>query len=43
MKLDSKLLEFAEAIRSNATDAEHLLWQPLRTKRLRILNFENNN
>ncbi|WP_374528027.1 endonuclease domain-containing protein [Acinetobacter sp.] len=39
MKLDPKLLEFAKNMRSNATDAEHLMWQLLRAKRFMNLKF----
>ncbi|UTO20261.1 endonuclease domain-containing protein [Acinetobacter sp. Z1] len=39
MKLDPQLLEFAKNMRSNATDAEHLLWQLLRAKRFMNLKF----
>ncbi len=39
MKLDLQLLEFAKAMRSNATDAEHLIWQLLRAKRFMNLKF----
>ncbi|MDH0564431.1 endonuclease domain-containing protein [Acinetobacter courvalinii] len=39
MKLDPQLLEFAKAMRSNATDAEHLMWQLLRAKRFINLKF----
>ncbi|UUM28915.1 endonuclease domain-containing protein [Acinetobacter colistiniresistens] len=39
MKLDPQLLEFAKAMRSNATDAEHLMWQILRAKRFMNLKF----
>lgn len=39
MKLDPQLLEFAKYMRSNATDAEHLLWQLLRAKRFMNLKF----
>ncbi|MCH7386909.1 endonuclease domain-containing protein [Acinetobacter modestus] len=39
MKLDSQLLEFAKTMRSNATDAEHLMWQLLRAKRFMNLKF----
>lgn len=38
MKLDPQLLEFAKTMRSNATDAEHLMWQLLRAKR--FINFK---
>ncbi|MDU4394270.1 endonuclease domain-containing protein [Acinetobacter ursingii] len=33
MKLDLQLLVFAKTMRSNATDAENLMWQLLRAKR----------
>ncbi|ENX09992.1 endonuclease domain-containing protein [Acinetobacter courvalinii] len=39
MKLDPQLLEFAKVMRSNATDAEHLMWQLLRAKRFINLKF----
>lgn len=39
MKLDPQLLEFAKNMRSNATDAEHLMWQLLRAKRFMGLKF----
>lgn len=39
MKLDPQLLEFAKTMRHNATDAEHLMWQVLRAKRLMNLKF----
>jgi adenine-specific DNA-methyltransferase len=39
MKLDPQLLEFAKTMRSNATDAEHLMWQLLRAKRFMNLKF----
>ncbi|QHH99440.1 endonuclease domain-containing protein [Acinetobacter dispersus] len=39
MKLDPQLLEFAKAMRSNATDVEHLMWQILRAKRFMNLKF----
>lgn len=31
--IDPQLLEFAKTMRSNATDAENLIWQLLRAKR----------
>jgi very-short-patch-repair endonuclease len=31
--IDPQVLEFAKTMRSNATDAEHLMWQLLRAKR----------
>lgn len=39
MKLNPQLLEFAKTMRSNATDAEHLMWQILRAKRFMNLKF----
>ena len=39
MKLDPQLLEFAKTMRSNATDAEYLMWQLLRAKRFINLKF----
>ena len=39
MKLDPQLLEFAKTMRTNATDAEHLMWQLLRAKRFMNLKF----
>lgn len=39
MKIDPKLLAFAKSLRSNATDAEQLMWQLLRTKRFMNLKF----
>ncbi len=39
MKLDTQLLEFAKAMRTNATDAESLMWQLLRAKRFMNLKF----
>ena len=39
MKIDSALLEFAKTMRTNATDAEHLMWQLLRNKRFMNLKF----
>lgn len=39
MKLDPQLLEFAKTMRSNATDAESLMWQLLRAKRFMNLKF----
>lgn len=39
MKLDPQLLEFAKTMRSNATDAENLMWQLLRAKRFMNLKF----
>ena len=39
MKLDPQLLEFAKTMRSNATDAEYLMWQLLRAKRFMNLKF----
>ena len=37
--IDPQLLEFAKTMRSNATDAEHLMWQLLRAKRFMNLKF----
>lgn len=37
--IDPQLLEFAKAMRTNATDAEHLMWQLLRAKRFMNLKF----
>ena len=37
--IDPQLLEFAKAMRSNATDAENLMWQLLRAKRFMNLKF----
>ena len=39
MKIDPALLEFAKNMRTNATDAEHLMWQILRAKRFMNLKF----
>ena len=39
MKIDPQLLEFAKSMRHTATDAEHLMWQILRTKRFMNLKF----
>ncbi|MHA3052037.1 endonuclease domain-containing protein [Acinetobacter sp. ANC 4640] len=39
MKLNPQLLEFAKTMRSNATDAENLMWQLLRAKRFMNLKF----
>ncbi len=39
MKLDPQLLEFEKTMRSNATDAENLMWQLLRAKRFMNLKF----
>ena len=39
MKLDPQLLVFAKSMRTNATDAENLIWQLLRTKRFMNLKF----
>jgi len=39
MKLDPQLLEFAKTMRTNATDAENLIWQLLRAKRFMNLKF----
>ncbi|WP_425917136.1 endonuclease domain-containing protein [Acinetobacter sp. TSRC1-2] len=38
-KLDPQLLEFSKSMRHSATDAEHLMWQLLRAKRLMNLKF----
>ena len=37
--IDPQLLEFAKNMRTNATDAEHILWQLLRAKRFMNLKF----
>ena len=37
--IDPQLLEFAKTMRSNATDAEYLMWQLLRAKRFMNLKF----
>lgn len=37
--IDPQLLEFAKTMRTNATDAEHLIWQLLRAKRFMNLKF----
>ena len=37
--IDPKLLEFAKIMRTNATDAENLMWQLLRAKRFMNLKF----
>ena len=39
MKMDAQLLEFAKVMRSNATDAENLMWQLLRNKYFMNLKF----
>ncbi|MEG2922025.1 MAG: endonuclease domain-containing protein [Acinetobacter sp.] len=39
MKLDPQLLIFAKTMRTNATDAENLMWQLLRNKRFMNLKF----
>lgn len=39
MKLNPQLLVFAKTMRSNATDAENLMWQLLRAKRFMNLKF----
>ena len=39
MKLDTQLLVFAKSMRTNATDAENLMWQLLRAKRFMNLKF----
>ena len=38
-KLDPQLLLFAKSMRTNATDAENLMWQLLRAKRFMNLKF----
>ena len=38
-KLDPQLLVFAKTMRTNATDAESLMWQLLRAKRFMNLKF----
>ena len=38
-KLDPQLLIFAKSMRTNATDAENLIWQLLRAKRFMNLKF----
>ena len=37
--IDPQLLEFAKPMRSNATDAENLMWQLIRAKRFMNLKF----
>ncbi|MFW2036631.1 endonuclease domain-containing protein [Acinetobacter junii] len=37
--IDPQLLEFAKTMRSNATDAENLMWHFLRAKRFMNLKF----
>ena len=37
--IDPQLLEFAKTMRSNATDAENLMWQLIRAKRFMNLKF----
>lgn len=37
--VDPQLLEFAKTMRSNATDAENLMWQLIRAKRFMNLKF----
>jgi len=37
--IDPQLLEFAKTMRTNATDAENLMWQLLRNKRFMDLKF----
>ncbi|MNY97851.1 hypothetical protein D3C78_143850 [compost metagenome] len=37
--VDLQLLEFAKTMRSNATDAENLMWQLIRAKRFMNLKF----
>ena len=39
MKLDPQLLEFSKTMRTNATDAESLMWQLLRAKHFMNLKF----
>lgn len=39
MKIDPQLLEFARTMRTNATDAEYLMWQILRNKQFMNLKF----
>ena len=39
MKLAPQLLIFAKSMRSNATDAESLMWRLLRAKRFMNLKF----
>ena len=39
MKIDPQLLEFARTMRTNATDAEYLMWQILRNKQFMHLKF----
>ena len=39
MKIDPQLLVFAKTMRTNATDAESLMWQLLRAKRFINLKF----
>lgn len=39
MKIDPQLLEFAKIMRTNATEAEHLMWQLLRNKKFMNLKF----
>ena len=39
MKLDPQLLIFAKTMRTNATDAESLMWHLLRVKRFMNLKF----
>ena len=39
MKIDPQLLVFAKTMRTNATDAESLMWQLLRAKRFMNLKF----
>ena len=39
MKLDPQLLIFAKTMRTNATDAESLIWHLLRAKRFMNLKF----
>ena len=37
--IDPQLLEFAKTMRTNATDAEYLMWQLLRARRFMNLKF----
>ena len=37
--INPKLLEFAKNMRTNSTDAEHLMWQVLRARRFMDLKF----
>jgi len=38
-KIDPQLLLFAKSMRTNATDAEHFMWQILRAKQFMHLKF----